>query len=151
MSIGTIVFLLLVAAAALPAVLLRRRRAEAEEDPGGALLDFGAAFPDAAVRDVVRTADGRATFLRLADGRTGLVKTDGVRQALRMIEPGDVHLEGPVGDRGLGISFTGDGVQRETFLFARPEDAAEVSLWLCTALAAAESRLPPHGSGTHSP
>lgn len=139
MDIGTIASLLVVGAIALAATVLVKRRA-AGEDPGSALLDFGAAYPDAAVRDVVRTADGKATFLRLADGRTGLVKTEGSRRALRLIEPGSVPAEGPAGEGGRGITLGGRGEAQEVFVFARAEDAAEVLLWLCTTYAATDRR-----------
>lgn len=139
MDTGTIVSVLVVAAIALGALVLRRRRAvgDSGEDTGSALVDFGTAFPDAAVRDVVRTSDGRSTFLRLADGRTGLVMVEGRRHALQILEPGLVRVEGPAGECGLTVSFRGDEERRETFLFARPEDAAEVSLWLCASIARA--------------
>ena len=147
MNIGTIASLLLIVAIVLLAAVLVRRRATSEgEDPGSALLDFGAAFPDAAVRDVVCTADGAATFLRLADGRTGLVRTVGARRAIRLIEPGSVRAEGPAGEGGRGIALGGEG--GEMFLFARSEDAAEVLLWLCSSYAAAE---PGAGGAGRSP
>ncbi len=142
MNVGTIAFLLIIAAIALAAVLLRRRRAdgEGEDDTGSALLQFGTSFPDAAVRDVVRTADGKATFLRLADGRTGLVRVDGLRHAMRIIEPRQVDVDGPAGDCGLRLSFRGEEDTAQTFVFTRAQDAAEVSLWLCAGFAAGSAQ-----------
>jgi len=137
MEIGTIVSLLLLATIAVGAVFLRKRSigSESEEDAGSVLVDFGAAFPEAAIRDVVRTADGRSTFLRLADGRTGLVRAEGRRHVLQILDAGNMHVEGPAGERGLKVAFRGSEAGDETFLFARPEDAAEVSLWLCASVA----------------
>lgn len=123
---------------------LRSRRGEARPseaagDTGLAILEFGRAFPDEPVRDVILTKDGANAFLRLADGRTGFLHTTGRHALAHVIEPAFVKVEGPVDETGLTIYFLDSSHRGGRFTFARTEDAAEVMLWLCGSLAAAET------------
>lgn len=148
MSLGLVVFVVIVVIAALGAMALRRRRfgLASRHDPGPLLVEFGTAFPEEAIRDVVLTEDGETAFLRLADGRTGFVRTHGKRYTMRIIEPDGVAMEGPVGARGLSFSFKGGGGKPATYIFSKAEEAAEVSLWLCGGLMLKEADTEPlHG------
>lgn len=142
MSVASLIFIAVIVAAGLAAIALRRirRSGEGAGDPGEVLMQFGEVFPGAAIRDVVRTADGKATFLRLADGRTGLVRSVGGRYEMMVLQPSATRVDAPAGENALTIN-PGDGKADRPFVFSRPEDAAEVSLWLCTALAVAESDM----------
>jgi len=138
MDPAALIFVLVVAAAAIAAIALRKikRRDSRSEDPGDVLVQFGSNFPDAAVRDVVRTRDGRTSFLRLADGRTGVVEAIGRRYEMRILQPLTRHVAEAGDERTLTIDFGGPKGSR-LYAFSRPEDAAELSLWLCTAMTVA--------------
>lgn len=100
-------------------------------DHGEAILDFARAYPGEAIRSVILTSDSDATFLRLADGKTGFMQTMGRHHVARLILPGDVSVQ-PLEDRpGLRIEFHESTLKGGDYIFASAEDAAEVSLWLC--------------------
>ncbi|TPW29582.1 cupin domain-containing protein [Pararhizobium mangrovi] len=136
MTFDGLFFLVVIGAVAALFVYLRwqRRRVDAF-DPGETMLIFAQAFPDEAVRAVVATRNGQAVFLRLADGRTGLVETHDRRQIVRRLEPGEAFVT-PAGKdgRALTFRFSGGKGRAATFEFGLPEEAAEVSLWLCDTL-----------------
>lgn len=144
MSFGFVVTIVIVAALFLLRGFLRSRRAAETDlpDSGSAILAFGAAFPDEAVRAAVHTRDGTCTFLRLADGKTGFVREGARRDVARVIARGEVTMT-PLDDpKSLGITFQGEGDGCETFVFATPQDAAEVALWLLGSLVEASGSQP---------
>lgn len=100
-------------------------------DAGAALLEFGNAFPDEAIRAVVMTADRKTSFFRLADGRTGFLQALARHNVARLVEPGAVHVEMSGPGPALKIDFRETGISGGVYQFATAEDAAEVSLWLC--------------------
>lgn len=100
-------------------------------DHGEAILDFARAYPGEAIRSVILTRDSDATFLRLADGKTGFMQTMGRHHVARLILPGDVNVLPLVDQPGLRIDFHESTLKGGDYVFASAEDAAEVSLWLC--------------------
>lgn len=115
-----------------------RARGGAEEaDAGTALVEFGQAFPEEAIRAVIMTADRKASFFRLAEGRTGFLQAMGRHSIARLIEPGKVKVAAAESGPGLKIDFGETAFTGGTYRFATQEDAAEVSLWLCGTFARA--------------
>ena len=109
-----------------------RREDEQEmagEDAGLAILEFGRAFPDEAIREVIATADGRAVFLRLHDGKAGCMHAHGHHYSCHLIEPGAVRVES-AGPRRLAVKFANAAFEGGVFEFRDEREAAEVSLWL---------------------
>lgn len=139
-------WLLLVAAVAGISILLfvsRRRGGPPTEeagDAGLAIMEFGRAFPEEPVRDIVMTADGKSAFLRLADGKMGFIHAMGRHYVTHLIPPGGVEVEGPTGECGLVVRFRQSSFRGGTFVFARPEEAAEVAVWLLDGFALAAER-----------
>ncbi|WP_339759972.1 hypothetical protein [uncultured Hoeflea sp.] len=116
-------------------------RGNSGRDHGEVILEFARAYPGEAIRSVTMTKDGNASFLRLADGKTGFIQSMGRHQVARLILPGDVSVQ-PVEDQpGLHIEFHESTLKGGDYLFASAEDAAEVSLWLCGSFAMATSEL----------
>lgn len=116
-------------------------RGRSGRDHGEVILEFARAYPGEAIRSVTMTKDGNASFLRLADGKTGFIQTMGRHQVARLILPGDVGVQ-PLEDRpGLRIEFHESTLKGGDYVFNSAEDAAEVSLWLCGSFAAANAEL----------
>lgn len=110
-------------------------------DPGEVILEFARAYPGEAIRSVTMTKDGNASFLRLADGKTGFMQSMGRHNVARLILPGDVAVQ-PIDDLpGLRIEFHESTLKGGDYVFASAEDAAEVSLWLCGGFALASPAL----------
>ena len=127
----TIVALCLVLAALIFRNRFRRdeERPEAAADTGLAILEFGRAFPEEAIRQVIATADGRTVFLRLHDGKAGCMHAHGHHYACHLIEPGTVQVRSLGGAR-LDVTFANEAFEGGAFTFRNENDAAEVSLWL---------------------
>ena len=111
---------------------LRKRNEEPEmasENAGLAILEFGRAFPEEAIRAVITTANGRTVFLRLHDGKAGCMHAHGHHYSCHLIEPGTVRVtsEGP---KKLAVQFANAAFEGGTFEFRDETQAAEVSLWL---------------------
>ncbi|MEP3197739.1 MAG: hypothetical protein ABJO57_07710 [Lentilitoribacter sp.] len=109
----------------------RRRDDGVVRDPGEALVEFGNAYPNEAIRGVLMDKPGKTTFMRLADGKTGLTQIVGNAWVVRIIEPDDVQVDLTDGGDGLVLSFDQDSMIGGEYQFSSPEDAAEVSLWIC--------------------
>jgi hypothetical protein len=107
----------------------REEKRTAVDDTGLAILEFGRAFPDEAIRQVVVTAGGRTVFLRLHDGKAGCMHAHGNHFACHLIEPGTVRVESQGGAR-LSVTFANNAFEGGVFTFRSESDAAEVSLWL---------------------
>ena len=99
-------------------------------DPGLAIIEFGRAFPDEAIREVVLAVDGSMIFLRLWDGRAGCMKPVGNRYHCHIVEAGRVSVRQAEDPRSLVIEFPGTSMPGGTFQFRTPREAGEVSLWL---------------------
>lgn len=109
-----------------------RRSEEQEragEDAGLAIVEFGRAFPEEAIRAVVSTADRRTVFLRLHDGKAGCMHAHGHHYACHLIEPGTVRVSS-AGPKRLSVQFANAIFEGGTYEFRDEREAAEVSLWL---------------------
>ena len=106
-------------------------------DHGEVILEFARAYPGEAIRSVTMTKDGSASFLRLADGKTGFLQSMGRHQVARLILPGDVSVQALEDRPGLQIEFHDSSLKGGDYVFSSTEDAAEVSLWLCGSFALA--------------
>ena len=112
-------------------------RSKGGRDHGEVILEFARAYPGEAIRSVTMTKDGNASFLRLADGKTGFIQSMGRHQVARLILPGDVSVQPVEEQPGLHIEFHESTLKGGDYIFASAEDAAEVSLWLCGSFALA--------------
>ena len=101
----------------------------AGEDSGLAILEFGRAFPEEAIRAVIPTANGRTVFLRLHDGKAGCMHAHGHHYSCHLIEPGTVRVNS-AGPKRLSVLFANAAFEGGTFEFRDEKQAAEVSLWL---------------------
>ncbi|MCY0095206.1 hypothetical protein [Hoeflea ulvae] len=116
-------------------------------DHGEVILEFARAYPGEAIRSVSMTKDGRASFLRLADGKTGFMQAMGRHFVARLILPGSASVE-PLEDQpGLRIAFHDSTLQGGDYVFNSTDEAAEVSLWLCDSFALASPKLDEPGEG----
>jgi hypothetical protein len=145
MAIG--VWLGILAAVILFAGVATRMTAEAKDeglsDAGLVIVEFGRAFPTEAIRQMQKTADGEAVFLRLHDNKAGMMRNLRKRFACHLIEPGRVRVSDTGREKGLDIEFLDAPHHNGTFEFTSPEDAAEVSLWLLGNYVSDKSIVPP--------
>ncbi|MCR6501829.1 hypothetical protein MUO32_22590 [Shinella sp. CPCC 101442] len=102
---------------------------QAGDDSGLAIVEFGRAFPEEAIRAVVTTRDRRTVFLRLHDGKAGCMQAHGHHYACHLIEPGTVRVSS-AGPKRLSIQFANAAFEGGTYEFQDEKEAAEVSLWL---------------------
>jgi hypothetical protein len=119
----------------LAAIFYMRMKARAdrdrrEPDAGLAILDFGRAFPDEAIRAIHATADEKAYFVRLHDGKAGFMAAHGTHFVCHLIEPGKVNIGNAPSGRGVTVHFADFAYLDGTYEFRTAEVAAEVSLWL---------------------
>ena len=99
-------------------------------DTGLAILDFGRAFPDEAIRAIHATVDEKAFFVRLHDGKAGFMISHGKHFVCHVIQPGKVNVSRAPSGRGLDMHFTEFASFDGIYEFQSPETAAEVSLWM---------------------
>lgn len=114
-------------------------------DHGEAILEFARAYPSEAIRSVTMTMDGRASFLRLADGKTGFLQVMGRHYVARLILPGSAAVEPLEEQPGLRIEFHDSTLKGGDYVFDTTEEAAEVSLWLCDSFALASPKFDDSG------
>ena len=89
----TIIIFCLIAGALVFRHVFRREDTEnAEGDAGLAILEFGRAFPEEAIREVISSADGRTVFLRLHDGKAGCMQAHGHHYSCHLIETTTVRI-----------------------------------------------------------
>lgn len=110
-------------------------------DHGAAILEFAKAYPDEAIRSVIMTADGNASFMRLADGKTGFLQSMGRHYVARLILPQSVGVQALEDQPALRIEFHDSTLTGGDYVFRSTEEAAEVSLWLCGSLALASPKF----------
>jgi hypothetical protein len=116
-------------------------RQDEDRGTGEAIIEFARAYPGEPIRSVTMTKDGQASFLRLADGKTGFLQAMGRHYVARLIMPGSVNVE-PLEDRpGLRIDFKDSTLRGGEYVFASPQEAAEVSLWLFDSVALASPKF----------
>lgn len=106
----------------------------AATDTGLAIVEFGRAFPNEAIREVLGTADGNNVFLRLHDGKVGCMRAHRQHYASHLIEPGSVTVHNSPSGKGLVIDFQDKTQDSGSFEFRSSVEAAEVSLWLLGSL-----------------
>lgn len=99
-------------------------------DSGLAIMEFGRAFPNEAIRSLHRTADGKAVFVRLHDNKAGIMRNMGNHYACHLIEPGTVRVRPLASPNGFAVAFIDAPFHDGDFYFTNPAEAAEVSLWL---------------------
>jgi hypothetical protein len=110
------------------------------EDLGFAILHFGKAFPNEAIRELHPTADGKAVFLRLHDDKTGIMRSHSRHYSCHLIEPGRVRVNALPDLKGFSAEFLDVPNSNGDFIFKTEADAAEVSLWLLGNYLAAADR-----------
>jgi hypothetical protein len=115
---------------------LAARHREEDEEAGPALIEFGRAFPQEAVRDVVATADRQTVFLRLFDNKVGCVQYKGRTMSCRLLHPGTATVLPGETQNAVRIEFKNSVSDSVEFVFASARQAAEVSLWLLGSFAA---------------
>ena len=127
---------------------LLKAEADSEKfDAGLAILEFGKAYPDEAIRHVLMSADGDMVFLRLWTGRTGLMRRAGNRELCYLVDPENVRVSADPGGKSLTIDFPAHKPMSGTYKFRSEKEAAEVGLWLLGSVSAAipqEFSLPSH-------
>lgn len=148
----TLVFWIVVLSAFLGffawATNLIKVEAEGEKfDAGLAILEFGRAYPDEAIRHVLMSSDGEMVFLRLWTGRTGLMKRIGNRELCYLVDPEQVRVSTDPSGKSLIINFPAHKAMSGTYEFRSEKEAAEVGLWLLGSVTASipqEFSLPSH-------
>lgn len=131
---GLIVWLVIFAIVIFFAFVTTRMAAQTKEDglhdTGLAIIEFGRAFPNEAIRQLQATANGQAVFVRLHDNKAGFMRNMRSHFACHLIEPGTVRVTSSATGRGLSIEFIDAPYHNGTYEFPSPAEAAEVSLWL---------------------
>ena len=128
-------WLLLLALVAAVGAFYVRMNARAEHDAdnpdaGSAIVEFGRAFPDEAIRALHSTVDRQAIFLRLHDGKAGFIQSHGTHYVCHVIQPGKVRVNTSESGQGLIVHFPEFNYLDNAFEFRTAAEAAEVSLWL---------------------
>lgn len=111
------------------------RLAEKEDDRdlsdvGLAIMEFGRAFPNEALRSLHATADGKAVFARLHDNRAGFMRNMRGHYACHIIEKGRLQAQMLSQGPGLHVVFADFPQHNGDYLFSTADEAAEVSLWM---------------------
>jgi hypothetical protein len=124
-----IVFALILALAYFSSRMVRQED-EGFQDAGLAILEFGRAFPQEAIRSLHATSDGKAVFVRLHDNKAGFMRSMRNHFACHLIEPGTVRVQPLSTGKGFAVEFLDAPFHNGEFTFANSAIAAEVSLWL---------------------
>ena len=124
-----IVFALILALAYFSSRMVRQED-EGFQDAGLAILEFGRAFPQEAIRSLHATSDGKAVFVRLHDNKAGFMRSMRNHFACHLIEPGTVRVQPLPTGKGFAVEFLDAPFHNGEFTFANSAIAAEVSLWL---------------------
>jgi hypothetical protein len=98
--------------------------------PDQARARFLLDFPDENPGEVVISADGRAAFIALAGGRTGLVHAMGDRFLTRILERRSIRAVQREPDGVLAVRLDDFTLPAERARFSSAADAAKVSNWL---------------------
>lgn len=99
-------------------------------DAGLAIIEFGRAYPDEAIRSLMSSANGEMVFLRLWTGRTGVMRRTQRGHYCHLIDPAKLRISQTDTGRGLSLEFEGLKSLNGTFEFRDQREAAEVSLWI---------------------
>lgn len=125
-----------------------RQEEEGFQDAGLAIMEFGRAFPQEAIRNLHATADGKAVFVRLHDNKAGFMRSLRNHFACHLIEPGTVRVRALPSGKGIAVEFLDAPSHNGEFTFSNPAVAAEVSLWLLGNYVGHADREPDAASGT---
>jgi hypothetical protein len=128
--------------------LVKQDQANERFDAGLAIVEFGRAYPNEAIRNVIISADGEMVFLRLWTGLTGCMRRNGSRFLCHLIDPKVVRVDATSDGKGLTLDFAGFKALSGTFEFRSQREAAEVSLWILSGFSASSAgqdmHLPSH-------
>ncbi len=131
---GIIVWCVLFAIVIFFAFLATRMAARNTEDglhdTGLAIIEFGRAFPNEAIRQLQATVDGQCVFVRLHDNKAGFMRNMSRHFSCHLIEPGTVRVLASETGRGLSVDFINAPHHSGTYEFTSAKEASEVSLWL---------------------
>jgi hypothetical protein len=109
--------------------IARKGDEQSRHDMGTAIVEFGRAFPEEAIRNLHVTVDGNI-FVRLHDNKTGFMRNRRAHYACHLIQPGRVRLIPLPSAKGFTAEFLDSPTQNGEFVFSSEKEAAEVSLWL---------------------
>lgn len=109
--------------------IARRNDEQGRFDLGTAILEFGRAFPEEAIRSLHGTTDGDV-FVRLDNDRTGFMRNRRSHYACHLIQPGRVRIVPLPDAKGFAAEFLDAPTLNGEFVFVNETEAAEVSLWL---------------------
>ena len=151
MSISMVIWSIVIAGILFVAFKANRLGEKTEDergfrDTGLAILEFGRAFPNEAIRQLHATADGEVVFVRLHDNKAGFMRSRRGHYSCHLIEPGTVQVSGTPDGKGLKIDFADAPQNSGAFMFSQPEEAAEVSLWLLGNFVQEAGRMPPYSA-----
>ncbi|MDO1585115.1 hypothetical protein [Rhizobium oryzicola] len=139
-----IIFLLVVVIGYYISRMAKDQEEGARHDTGLAILEFGRAFPNEAIRSLHETADGSAIFVRLHDNKAGIMRNHRAHYACHLIEPGRVRVQPLPNGRSFSAEFLDSPTQNGNFVFSSEQEAAEVLLWLLG------NYVPAHETDAHS-
>ncbi|THV25372.1 hypothetical protein FAA97_04015 [Peteryoungia ipomoeae] len=125
--------------------MTRRADESSLGDTGLAIVEFGRAFPNEAIRSLHATEDGKAVFVRLHDNKAGFMRNMRNHFACHLITPGRVRVRGSNDGYSLTIDFLDASYHNGDYSFASAAEAAEVSLWLLGNYVAPVDRQVPDG------
>lgn len=129
--VWSIIFVLLMGLAYYVTRLVSRDRPDGNRhDTGLAILEFGRAFPNEAIRSLHITADGEAIFVRLHDNKAGFMKSLRNHYSCHLIQPGRVRVSPMSNAKGFTVEFLDAPTQNGAYAFSSEKEAAEVALWL---------------------
>ncbi len=132
-------------------MLSRAARDASEADTGLAILDFGRAYPEEAIRSIHMTEDEGAYFLRLHDGKAGFMQAHGAHYLCHLLGPGSVQLSAGPDNRSIRAHFPDFAYLDGVYRFRSEADAAEVALLMLETVVPrdAPGRLDDDGNGSN--
>ncbi|MBB4953335.1 hypothetical protein H4S14_001397 [Agrobacterium vitis] len=130
MAFGILVFGTIIGISWYFSRLSERESRRDVSDVGLAIMEFGRAFPNEALRSLHTTADGKAVFARLHDNRTGFMRNMRGHYACHVIEKGRIQAQLLSHGTGLHVAFADFPQHSDDYMFSSADEAAEVSLWM---------------------
>jgi len=126
--------------------IARKNDEQGSHDVGTAILEFGRAFPEEAIRSLHGTKDGDV-FVRLHNDKTGFMRNRRNHYACHLIQPGRVRIVPMPDAKGFSAEFLDAPTLNGEFVFVNEKEAAEVSLWLLDNYVSAAGRGGEAGGG----
>ncbi|WP_420839979.1 hypothetical protein [Allorhizobium sonneratiae] len=149
-AFGIAIFAGLIGFAWYASRLAERNGEDSLGDVGLAIVEFGRAFPNEAIRSLHVTADGKAVFVRLHDNRAGFMRNMRNHYACQLLEPGHVHVTPLEKAHGFHVKFDDSPQHNGNYLFATAAEASDVSLWLLGNFLSAKHQPLPHHHEPHT-